>query len=179
MTTRDAKGHVSQARISLRPEASAGYDDQEDVDLLCDQNLKDIPQLYTVAGNEAVAVNAVPSIDWMPLGVLSDQAGEVSLTLQGVDKLSAPLYLYDVATASFTALHDGEAVAIQTGEYGRYFLTHSRTTTDIHRVEAEAKKRMIKVYSATAGRVIITEVGGEKQGNKSAYTLDGKKVSAK
>ena len=53
-TTENSNGQISKARIALRPEASADYDDQEDVDLLYDQNLKDIPQVYTVAGNEAV-----------------------------------------------------------------------------------------------------------------------------
>lgn len=183
LTARDAKGNVSQARILLRSEASADYDDHEDVDLLCDQNLKDIPQLYTVAGNEAVAVNAVPSIDWLPLGVMSEKAGEVTLTLQGLGKLSAPLYLYDVATAGFTELSDGEPVQMRAGEHGRYFLTQSRTSTDIKRVQAEAKKRMVKIYSTAAGRVIITEVGGEKEGEKkgqkTAYTLDGKRIAVR
>lgn len=49
-TTENSNGQISKARIALRPEASADYDDQEDVDLLYDQNLKDVPQVYTVAG---------------------------------------------------------------------------------------------------------------------------------
>ena len=72
-TTENSNGQISKARIALRPEASADYDDQEDVDLLYDQNLKDIPQVYTVAGNEAVAVNAVPELSWIPLGIVSQQ----------------------------------------------------------------------------------------------------------
>lgn len=57
-TTENSSGQISKARIALRPEAFADYDDQEDVDLLYDQNLKDVPQVYTVAGNEAVKVKA-------------------------------------------------------------------------------------------------------------------------
>ena len=112
-TTENSNGQTSRARIALRPEASADYDDQEDVDLLYDQNLKDIPQVYTVAGNEAVAVNAVPELSWIPLGIVSQQAEEVSLTLKGVNKLDAPVYLYDAASASFTELHEGEAVKVR------------------------------------------------------------------
>ncbi|HRL64627.1 MAG TPA: hypothetical protein PKW64_10145, partial [Segatella copri] len=92
-TTENSNGQISKARIALRPEASADYDDQEDVDLLYDQNLKDVPQVYTVAGNEAVVVNAVPELSWIPLGIVSQQAEEVSLTLKGVNKLDAPVYL--------------------------------------------------------------------------------------
>ena len=80
-TTENSNGQTSRARIALRPEASADYDDQEDVDLLYDQNLKDVPQVYTVAGNEAVAVNAVPKLSGIPLGIVSQQAEEVSLNL--------------------------------------------------------------------------------------------------
>lgn len=179
LTARDSKGNVSQARISLRPEASASYDEQEDVDLLCDENLMDIPQVYTVADNEAVAVNAVPSIYWIPLGLVSDEAQEVTLSIQGLAKLDAPIYLYDAETASFTELHDGEPVAMMAGKYGRYFLTPNRTTTDIERVKAEAKKRMVKFYSTTAGRVVVTELGAEKHGEQPAYTLEGKKISVR
>lgn len=179
LTARDSKGNVSQARISLRPEASASYDEQEDVDLLCDENLMDIPQVYTVAGNEAVAVNAVPSIYWIPLGLVSDEAQEVTLSMQGLAKLDAPIYLYDAETASFTELHDDEPVAMMAGKYGRYFLTQNRTTTDIERVKAEAKKRMVKFYSTTAGRVVVTELGAEKHGEQPAYTLEGKKISVR
>lgn len=136
-TTENSNGQISKARIALRPEASADYDDQEDVDLLYDQNLKDVPQVYTVAGNEAVAVNAVPGLSWIPLGIVSQQAEEVSLTLKGVNKLNAPVYLYDAASASFTELHEGEAVKVKAGDHGRYFLTQTRTSTDIDLMEAE------------------------------------------
>ena len=58
VSAQNAKGQCSKARIAVREEASDDYDEQEDVDLLCDQNLKAIPQVYTVAGSQAVAVNA-------------------------------------------------------------------------------------------------------------------------
>ena len=56
--TENSNGQASRARIALRQEASADYDDEEDVDLLYDQNLKDIPQVYTVAGNAILSVEA-------------------------------------------------------------------------------------------------------------------------
>ena len=49
--TENSNGQTSKARIALRQEASADYDDEEDVDLLYDLNLKDVPQVYTVAGS--------------------------------------------------------------------------------------------------------------------------------
>lgn len=175
-TTENSNGQTSRARIALRPEASADYDDQEDVDLLYDQNLKDIPQVYTVAGNEAVAVNAVPELSWIPLGIVSQQAEEVSLTLKGVNKLDAPVYLYDAASASFTELHDGEAVKVKAGDHGRYFLTQTRTSTGIDRMEAEEQSAPVKVYSPAAGMIVVSALGSEKLDRVQVFTLDGKMV---
>lgn len=175
-TTENSNGQTSKARIALRPEASADYDDQEDVDLLYDQNLKDVPQVYTVAGNEAVAVNAVPELSWIPLGIVSQQVEEVSLTLKGVNKLDAPVYLYDAASASFTELHDGEAVKVKAGDHGRYFLTQTRTSTGIDRMEAEEQSAPVKVYSPAAGMIVVSALGGEKLDRVQVFTLDGKMV---
>lgn len=175
-TTENSNGQISKARIALRPEASADYDDQEDVDLLYDQNLKDVPQVYTVAGNEAVAVNAVPELSWIPLGIVSQQAEEVSLTLKGVNKLDAPVYLYDAASASFTEVHDGEAVKVKAGDHGRYFLTQTRTSTGIDRMEAEEQSAPVKVYSPVAGMIVVSALGGEKLDRVQVFTLDGKMV---
>ena len=175
-TTENSSGQTSKARIALRPEASADYDDQEDVDLLYDQNLKDVPLVYTVAGNEAVAVNAVPELSWIPLGIVSQQAEEVSLTLKGLNKLDAPVYLYDAASASFTELHDGEAVKVKAGDHGRYFLTQTRTSTGIDRMEAEEQSAPVKVYSPAAGMIVVTALGGEKLDRVQVFTMDGKMV---
>lgn len=175
-TTENSSGQISKARIALRPEASADYDDEEDVDLLYDQNLKDVPQVYTVAGNEAVAVNAVPELSWIPLGIVSQQAEEVSLTLKGVNKLDAPVYLYDAASASFTEVHDGEAVKVKAGDHGRYFLTQTRTSTGIDRMEAEEQSAPVKVYSPAAGMIVVSALGGEKLDRVQVFTLDGKMV---
>lgn len=175
-TTENSNGQTSRARIALRPEASADYDDQEDVDLLYDQNLKDVPQVYTVAGNEAVAVNAVPELSWIPLGIVSQQAEEVSLTLKGVSKLDAPVYLYDAASASFTELHEGEAVKVKAGDHGRYFLTQTRTSTGIDRMEAEEQSAPVKVYSPAAGMIVVSALNGEKLDRVQVFTLDGKMV---
>lgn len=175
-TTENSNGQISKTRIALRPEASADYDDQEDVDLLYDQNLKDVPQVYTVAGNEAVAVNAVPELSWIPLGIVSQQAEEVSLTLKGVSKLDAPVYLYDAASASFTELHEGEAVKVKAGDHGRYFLTQTRTSTGIDRMEAEEQSAPVKVYSPAAGMIVVSALGGEKLDRVQVFTMDGKMV---
>lgn len=177
--TENSSGQISKARIALRPEASADYDDQEDVDLLYDQNLKDVPQVYTVAGSQAVAVNATPKIEWMPMGVIMENGEKnerVNLDFKGVAKLDAPLYLYDAANGQYTELQDGNEVSIQANEHGRYFLTQTRGTTGILQIEAEAECNQLKTYSPAAGMIVVSALNGEKLGRVEVFTLDGKMV---
>ena len=177
--TENSNGQTSKARIALRQEASADYDDEEDVDLLYDLNLKDVPQVYTVAGSQAVAVNATPKIEWMPMGVIMENGDKnemVNLDFKGVAKLDAPLYLYDAANGQYTELQDGNEVSIQANEHGRYFLTQTRGTTGIQQIEAEAESNQLKVYSPAAGMIVVSALNGEKLGRVEVFTLDGKRV---
>ena len=179
VSAQNAKGQSSMARIAVREEASDDYDEQEDVDLLCDQNLKDIPQVYTVAGSQAVAVNATPKIEWMPMGVIMENGEKnerVNLDFKGVAKLDAPLYLYDAANGQYTELQDGNEVSIQANEHGRYFLTQTRGTTGILQIEAEAECNQLKTYSPAAGMIVVSALNGEKLGRVEVFTLDGKMV---
>lgn len=179
VSAQNAKGQTSKARIAVREEASDDYDEQEDVDLLCDQNLSGIPQFYTVAGSQAVAVNATPKIEWMPMGVIMENGEKnemVNLDFKGVAKLDAPLYLYDAANGQYTELQDGNEVSIQANEHGRYFLTQTRGTTGIQQIEAEAESHQLKVYSPAAGMIVVSALNGEKLGRVEVFTLDGKMV---
>lgn len=179
VSAQNAKGQTSKARIAVREEASDDYDEQEDVDLLCDQNLSGIPQVYTVAGSQAVAVNATPKIEWMPMGVIMENGEKnemVNLDFKGVAKLDAPLYLYDAANGQYTELQDGNEVSIQANEHGRYFLTQTRGTTGIQQIEAEAESNQLKVYSPAAGMIVVSALNGEKLGRVEVFTLDGKQV---
>lgn len=179
VSAQNAKGQSSMARIAVRNEASDDYDEQEDVDLLCDQNLSGIPQVYTVAGSQAVAVNAIPKIEWMPMGVIMENGEKnerVNLDFKGVAKLDAPLYLYDAANGQYTELQDGNEVSIQANEHGRYFLTQTRGTTGIQQIEAEAESNQLKVYSPAAGMIVVSALNGEKLGRVEVFTLDGKMV---
>lgn len=179
VSAQNAKGQSSMARIAVRNEASDDYDEQEDVDLLCDQNLSGIPQVYTVAGSQAVALNATPKIEWMPMGVIMENGEKnerVNLDFKGVAKLDAPLYLYDAANGQYTELQDGNEVSIQANEHGRYFLTQTRGTTGIQQIEAEAESNQLKVYSPAAGMIVVSALNGEKLGRVEVFTLDGKMV---
>jgi len=173
----NAKKQRSMARIDVRAASSVEYESDEDVEMLYDENLKEIPQVYTVAGEQAVAVNVVPEIAWMPLGIVSGSKEVVSLTMSGLRKLQTPVYLYDASTAEYTELQEGEAINVMAGDHGRYFLTQTRgTVTGIDRINAEESNNLIKVYSPAAGMIVVTALNGETLGKVEVYTLDGKLV---
>ncbi|HBF06202.1 MAG TPA: hypothetical protein DDW28_09000, partial [Prevotella sp.] len=193
LTMRVSDGsNSSEARVVVNAEATPDYDSSEDAPLLYDENLKDVPMLYTVADDQAVAVNAVPSINWLPLGVISESAGSsseksdkveagnkettsVNLKLRGLAQLTSPLYLYDAATKQYQELTDDEAVGIAANEHGRYFLTQTRGTTGISEISTDDA---VKVYSPAPGMIVVSSPASIL--NKvDVYTVDGKLVASR
>ena len=173
--TASASGYRSRSRIVLDASASEDYDDAEDAQLLYDAQLKEVPVVYTVAGDEAVALNTLPNVDWLPLGVVG--ASSVELKIEGINRLSSPLYLYDAATRKYQEIKDGEEVKVMANEHGRYFLTQTRSTTGIE--DAEVGESDVKIYSPARGLIVVSKVGGPLLNKVEVYTLDGKLVAAR
>lgn len=174
--TAAASGYRSRSRIVLDASASEDYDDVEDAQLLYDAQLKEVPVVYTVAGDEAVALNSLPDVDWLPLGVVG-KSSSVGLKIDGISRLSSPLYLYDAATRKYQEIKDGEEVKVQANEHGRYFLTQTRSTTGIE--DAEMGESDVKIYSPARGLIVVSKVNGPLLNKVEVYTLDGKLVAAK
>ncbi len=174
--TAAASGYRSRSRIVLDASASEDYDDVEDAQLLYDAQLKEVPVVYTVAGDEAVALNSLPDVDWLPLGVVG-KSSSVGLKIDGISRLSSPLYLYDAATRKYQELKEKEEVKVMANEHGRYFLTQTRSTTGIE--DAEMGESDVKIYSPARGLFVVSKVGGSLLNKVEVYTLDGKLVAAK
>ncbi len=175
LTAASASGYRSRSRIVLDASASEDYDDAEDAQLLYDAQLKEVPVVYTVAGDEAVALNSLPYVDWLPLGVVG--ASSVELKIEGVNRLSSPLYLYDAATRKYQEIKDGEEVKVQANEHGRYFLTQTRSTTDIE--NAEVGESDVKIYSPSRGLIVVSKVSAPLLNKVEVYTLDGRLVASR
>lgn len=175
LTAASASGYRSRSRIVLAASASEDYDDAEDAQLLYDAQLKDVPVVYTVAGDEAVALNSLPNVDWLPLGVVG--ASSVELKIEGVNRLSSPLYLYDAATRKYQEIKDGEEVKVQANEHGRYFLTQTRSTTGIE--NAEMGESDVKIYSPARGLIVVSKVSAPLLNKVEVYTLDGRLVATR
>lgn len=185
-----ASGYRSRSKIVIDAHASEDYDEAEDAPLLYDAQLKEVPIVYTVAGDEAVALNSLPSIDWMPLGVVGASSGVVSgdagsscssasvlLAFDGVSRLSSPLYLYDAATRKYQELKEGEEVKVQANEHGRYFLTQTRSTTGIE--NAGMGESDVKIYSPARGLIVVSKVSAPLLNKVEVYTLDGRLVATR
>ena len=176
LTAASASGYRSRSRIVLDASASEDYDDAEDAQLLYDAQLKEVPVVYTVAGDEAVALNTLPNVDWLPLGVVG--ASSVELKIEGVNRLSSPLYLYDAATRKYQEIKDGEEIKVQPNEHGRYFLTQTRSTAGMEDVKVKEKSmKNVKIYSPVWGVMIISKPREASSNKVEGYTLDGRKVS--
>lgn len=175
LTAASTSGYRSRSRIVLDASASEDYDDAEDAQLLYDAQLKEVPVVYTVAGDEAVALNSLPNINWMPLGVVG--ASSVELKIEGVSRLSSPLYLYDAATRKYQELKEGEEVKVQANEHGRYFLTQTRSTTGIE--NAEMGESDVKIYSPSRGLIVVSKVSAPLLNKVEVYTLDGRLVASR
>ena len=190
LTAASASGYRSRSRIVLDASASEDYDDAEDAQLLYDAQLKEVPVVYTVAGDEAVALNSLPNINWMPLGVVgassdvesgdagsSANSASVLLAIDGISRLSSPLYLYDAATRKYQEIKDGEEVKVQANEHGRYFLTQTRSTTGIE--DAEMGESDVKIYSPSRGLIVVSKVSAPLLNKVEVYTLDGRLVASR
>ena len=176
LTAASASGYSSRSKVVLDANASENYDEAEDAQLLYDAQLKEVPIVYTVAGDEAVALNSLPNVDWLPLGVVG--ASSVELKIEGVNRLSSPLYLYDAATRKYQEIKDGEEIKVQPNEHGRYFLTQTRSTAGMEDVKVKEKSmKNVKIYSPVWGVMIISKPRDASSNKVEGYTLDGRKVS--
>lgn len=171
------KGTASSSYLILNADASQEFDGREDTELLGDDLLSDVPAVYTVASSQAVMVNSLPEIYYVPLGVVAKKSELMSLNVQGAGRLSSPLYLYDAATRKCQELKEKEEVKVMANEHGRYFLTQTRSTTGIE--DAEMGESDVKIYSPARGLIVVSKVNGPLLNKVEVYTLDGKLVAAK
>ena len=172
-----SKGASSTSYLVLNAEASQEFDGREDTELLGDDLLADVPTVYTVASSQAVMVNTLPEIYYVPLGVVANKSELMGLNVQGVSRLSSPLYLYDAATRKYQEMKDGGEIKVQSNEHGRYFLTQTRSTTGIE--NAEIGENDVKIYSPARGLIVVSKVGAPLLNKVEVYALDGKLVATR
>lgn len=123
----------SEAMVVKSASASRGYDKAEQLPLLWDDALRDVPMVYTVVDSAAVSVSHRRSMWRVPLGVASHSADSVRLTFTGMENFPESLSLLDEQTGIVTPLTlsstgsgmAGVSVDVPGITSGRYYLLTS------------------------------------------------------
>lgn len=86
----------STAKVVVCNDADDEFVDDEDVELLNNSDIEDVPQVYTVAGNQAAALNKLSNINFLPLGIIAKEDGKVMSNGATVNvEISANRYVTD------------------------------------------------------------------------------------
>lgn len=123
-------GQTSEALVVKDTTAVNGYEAAEDMQLLLDNSLQEIPMVYTLAGNRTSTINRRRSLWRVPLGVLSNSEDPVQLTFSGMRSFGETLSLLDSQTGAVTPLRgngnaDSVKVEVPGVTTGRYFILSS------------------------------------------------------
>lgn len=167
LTAVNAAGR-STAEVIGRVGADNGFVDSEDVEMLHDSNLENAPSLYTVAGTEAVSINALADIDMLPLGIVSSSEDETSLTIAGAGSFTMPLYLFDAVSGSSVELGDTAVVSVKANAHGRYYLT-----SRVPDIASHTSVSDIHCYTPQSGLIVVTSTA-EPLARVEVYALGGK-----
>lgn len=170
--TAERDAYRSTALLTRQDDAANSYEADKDAVILLDTELKEIPQVYTIAGTRAVGVNVVQRIDQIPLGVYAGEGkGEVTLTIEGIGDWAETLYLYDADTRKSVELTgDSYTLRLDGSSHGRYFLNAGSPTGNERIDDAES----ISIYSAVSGRVVAS--AGEALKRIQVFTPMGRLV---
>lgn len=129
-------GQGSEALVVKDTTAVNGYEAAEDMQLLLDNSLQEIPMVYTLAGNRTSTINRRRSLWRVPMGVLSNSEDPVQLTFSGMRSFGETLSLLDSQTGAVTPLRGNgnadcvkvEVPGVTTGRY--YILSSERPSLE-------------------------------------------------
>lgn len=171
LTTTDGVRN-SESKLIVNDEASRDYVDGEDVEMLGEGNIAEIAQVYSVAGSQAVALNASDDINWMPVGVVAPKNKDIDVNISLNSKMlikmnneGSQLFLFDATTKTFSEIKDGMTVKMMTNDHGRYYITNqsSLNTTDINTIECFSPTENTIVVATLKGdvkRVVVYDISG-------------------
>ena len=171
LTTTDGVRN-SESKLIVNDEACRDYVEGEDVEMLGEGNIAEIAQVYSVAGSQAVALNASDDINWMPVGVVAPKSKDIDVNislnskmLRKMDNEGSQLFLFDATTKTFSEIKDGMTVKMMANDHGRYYITNqsSLNTTDINTIECFSPTENTIVVATLKGdmkRVVVYDISG-------------------
>lgn len=171
LTTTDGVRN-SESKLIVNDEASRDYVEGEDVEMLGEGNIAEIAQVYSVAGSQAVALNASDDINWMPVGVVAPKSKDIDVNISLNSKMlikmnneGSQLFLFDATTKTFSEIKDGMTVKMMANDHGRYYITNqsSLNTTDINTIYCFSPTENTIVVATLKGdmkRVVVYDISG-------------------
>ena len=161
---------MAMAKVVVKDDADDDFNNDEDIELLNNTELEDIPQVYTIAGTQAAALNTLPKIGILPFGVIAKEKKMVAVELEANRYLDAPLYILDAKTGTYTPAD--HAIEIEANEHGRYYIT-----TAIYNIENDSEENTIRCFSPQSGTITVSSLGSNLA-SVSIYTIDGKLLTS-
>ena len=161
---------MAMAKVVVKDDADGDFNDDEDIELLNNTELEDIPQVYTIAGTQAAALNALPKIGILPFGVIAKEKKMVAVELEANRYLDAPLYILDAKTGTYTPAD--HAIEIEANEHGRYYIT-----TAIYNIENDSEENTIRCFSPQSGTITVSSLASNLASVR-IYTIDGKLLTS-
>ena len=161
---------MAMAKVVVKDDADDDFNNDEDIELLNNTELEDIPQVYTIAGTQAAVLNALPKIGILPFGVIAKEKKMVAVELEANRYLDAPLYILDAKTGTYTPAD--HAIEIEANEHGRYYIT-----TAIYNIENDSEENTIRCFSPQSGTITVSSLGSNLA-SVSIYTIDGKLLTS-
>ena len=161
---------MAMAKVVVKDDADGDFNNDEDIELLNNTELEDIPQVYTIAGTQAAALNALPKIGILPFGVIAKEKKMVAVELEANRYLDAPLYILDAKTGTYTPAD--HAIEIEANEHGRYYIT-----TAMYNIENDNEENTIRCFSPQSGTITVSSLASNLA-SVSIYTIDGKLLTS-
>ena len=161
---------MAMAKVVVKDDADGDFNNDEDIELLNNTELEDIPQVYTIAGTQAAALNTLPKIGILPFGVIAKEKKMVAVELEANRYLDAPLYILDAKTGTYTPAD--HAIEIEANEHGRYFIT-----TAMYNIESDSEENNILCFSPQSGTITVSSLASNLA-SVSIYTIDGKLLTS-
>lgn len=160
----------STAKVVISDDADDEFVDDEDVELLNNSDIEDVPQVYTVAGNQAAALNKLSNINFLPFGVIAPNKGKVAVELSVDSRFGLPVYVFDAKTGVFTVA-DGR-MELNANEHGRYYIT----TADYTAI-GKTNECRIRCFSPQGGTITVSSPDKAIK-SVSVYNTEGVIVSS-
>ena len=176
LTTTDGVRN-SESKLIVNDEASRDYVEGEDVEMLGEGNIAEVAQVYSVAGSQAVALNASDDINWMPVGVVAPKSKDIDVNISLNSKMlikmnneGSQLFLFDATTKTFSEIKDGMTVKMMANDHGRYYITNqsSLNTTDLNTIDC---------FSPTDNTIVVATLKGDMK-RVMVYDISGALVTS-